>query len=261
MGLLPAVLDGLVWLTGSEGSTPRWMTPSEYQVDERLLDLFPGGALNCGLAHGIPGPLAALSTAMSLGSRVAGHAAAVRSAAQWLADRRFEDAWGLNWPSAVAAYPDASTSAWDAMPSRASWCYGAPGVARSLWLAGQALDDDGLRDTAVCAMSAVLGRPIHAWGIDSPAFCHGLSGVLQVVLRFAVDTGAPQFIEGASHLVDRLIGCYSPDRPLGFASPEPPDNTLVDRPGLLEGAPGVVLALLAAATDIEPSWDRLFLLS
>jgi hypothetical protein len=110
-------------------------------------------------------------------------------------------------------------------------------------------------------MSAVLGRPIHAWGIDSPAFCHGLSGVLQVVLRFAVDTGAPQFIEGASHLVDRLIGCYSPDRPLGFASPEPPDNTLVDRPGLLEGAPGVVLALLAAATDIEPSWDRLFLLS
>jgi lantibiotic biosynthesis protein len=29
----------------------------------------------------------------------------------------------------------------------------------------------------------------------------------------------------------------------------------------LDGAPGVVLVLLAAATDVEPSWDRLFLLS
>jgi hypothetical protein len=35
----------------------------------------------------------------------------------------------------------------------------------------------------------------------------------------------------------------------------------VDQPGLLDGAPGVILALLAASTDVEPIWDRLFLLS
>jgi hypothetical protein len=32
-------------------------------------------------------------------------------------------------------------------------------------------------------------------------------------------------------------------------------------PGLLFGASGVGLALLAASTEIEPSWDRLFLMS
>jgi hypothetical protein len=35
----------------------------------------------------------------------------------------------------------------------------------------------------------------------------------------------------------------------------------VDNPGLLDGAPGVALALLAACCPAEPTWDRLFLLS
>ena len=35
----------------------------------------------------------------------------------------------------------------------------------------------------------------------------------------------------------------------------------IDQPGLLDGAPGVALALLAAATPVEPTWDRLFLLA
>lgn len=30
--------------------------------------------------------------------------------------------------------------------------------------------------------------------------------------------------------------------------------------GLLDGAAGVALVLLAVATDVDPSWDRLFLL-
>ena len=35
----------------------------------------------------------------------------------------------------------------------------------------------------------------------------------------------------------------------------------VGTPGLLEGATGVALAFLAAATSVEPRWDRTFLLS
>jgi len=32
-------------------------------------------------------------------------------------------------------------------------------------------------------------------------------------------------------------------------------------PGILEGAAGIALALLAATTPIEPEWDRMLLLS
>jgi hypothetical protein len=38
-------------------------------------------------------------------------------------------------------------------------------------------------------------------------------------------------------------------------------NNETDQPGLLDGAAGVALVLLAQATGVEPSWDRLFLLS
>ncbi|HEY0994083.1 MAG TPA: hypothetical protein VGD80_43805, partial [Kofleriaceae bacterium] len=38
-------------------------------------------------------------------------------------------------------------------------------------------------------------------------------------------------------------------------------SELRDEPGFLWGAAGIGLALLAAISDIEPSWDRLLLLS
>ena len=80
------------------------------------------------------------------------------------------------------------------------------------------------------------------------------------MLRFVIDTGLPTFSDAAADLVDELLAAYEPDRPLAFASIEPGSNP-VDRAGLLDGAPGVAMTLLAAATDIEPTWDRLFLLS
>jgi hypothetical protein len=57
-----------------------------------------------------------------------------------------------------------------------------------------------------------------------------------------------------------LLGQYEPDSLFGFRNIER-DGYRVDHPGLLTGAPGVALVLLAAATSTEPTWDRLFLLS
>jgi hypothetical protein len=61
-------------------------------------------------------------------------------------------------------------------------------------------------------------------------------------------------------LTEQLLGLYAPEHPLGYYSLEPGGNR-VDQPGLLDGAPGVSLALLAASTDVPPTWDRIFLLS
>jgi hypothetical protein len=142
----------------------------------------------------------------------------------------------------------------------AAWCYGSPGIARSLWLAGEALNRDTYRHLAVAAIEAVLRRPIHARQIDSPTFCHGVAGLTQIVLRFAHDTGLPELAEGARSLVQQLLSLHEPDSLLGFRAIER-DGRRVDQPGVLDGAPGVALVLLAAASDTEPTWDRLFLLS
>jgi hypothetical protein len=109
-------------------------------------------------------------------------------------------------------------------------------------------------------MEAVYRRPLQERHIDSPTFCHGVAGLLQITLRFAHDTRLPLFVKAAETLSEQLLSLYDPDRLLGYYSLEP-GGQLVDQPGLLDGAPGVVLVLLAAATDVNPTWDRLFLLS
>jgi hypothetical protein len=261
-GVLPEVLRGLVSLAEPQDGPPRWRTPPQLLGDASIVHLYPWGNLNCGLAHGIPGPLALLALALGRGVEVSGQAEAVRRLADWLVAHRADDQWGLNWPTAVPlpppGTPDPDPSG--LVPSRSAWCYGSPGVARALWFAGDRLEDAGLREVAVEAMRAVLRRPMRERQIESPTFCHGVAGLLQIVLRFAHDTGVAAFANAAAELVDQLLAAYEPERPLGYASLEPGSNP-VDRAGLLDGAPGVAMTLLAAATDAEPTWDRLFLLS
>jgi len=100
----------------------------------------PHGNLNCGLAHGIPGPLATMSLALACDVTVPGLPEAVDRAAGWLAGHRADDYWGVNWPVAVSLIAVGSVVAAEpgraGEPSRSAWCYGAPGVARALWLAG-----------------------------------------------------------------------------------------------------------------------------
>ena len=257
---LRAILEGLVALTETSGGVPHWYTPSELLADESMVSVYPAGNLNCGLAHGIPGPLAFMALALESGAEVDGLEAAVQRTADWLARHHTADAFGLNWPTAVPFSTDGAVAADSLDSSRAAWCYGTPGVARALWLAGRTLGDENLGRLAIDGMAAVYRRPVPERRIDSPTFCHGVAGLLQVTVRFAQDTGLALFNDAAQSLCEQLLSSYDPDRPLGFASIEPQGN-LVDQPGLLDGAGGVVLALLAAATDVPPTWDRLFLLS
>jgi len=259
---LKRLLEGLVSLAAPADGPPRWMTPAAFIAHEETARRYPWGNLNCGLAHGIPGPLASLALALRAGVDVEGHRRATRTFADWLASHRSDDRYGVNWPTMVPLPPPGKPDVDPARvsPSRSAWCYGSPGVARALWLAGEALDDASLRALAVEAILAVHKRPVAARQIPSPTFCHGVAGLLQIVLRFAHDTGMRELAGAAATLVDELLAAYEPERTLGFASLEPGGNA-VDRAGLLDGAAGIVMVLLAAATDVEPTWDRLFLLS
>jgi hypothetical protein len=81
-GQLPQVLAALVWLLESTGGPPRWATPPEW-LEAGMRIQYPAGNLNCGLAHGIPGPLAVLALAMRSGQHVTGQADVMRRTAEW----------------------------------------------------------------------------------------------------------------------------------------------------------------------------------
>jgi hypothetical protein len=261
---LEGLLRGLVALSGEDAGLPRWRTPAALAVDEALAVAYPRGVLNCGLAHGIPGPLALLALAKLSGVEVEGQASAIGRLAGWLAGVRIEDEWGINWPAVVpldwAAPRGSAESVAAPSPCRPAWCYGSPGVARALWLAGKAIDCPDLGALAVAAMQAAVARPAERRGMPSPTFCHGVAGLLQITLRFATDTGLPVFREAAGRLTAELIAAYEDGTLLGYRDAEN-NGDPVDNPGLLNGAQGVALTLLAASCAAEPTWDRLCLLS
>ncbi len=264
---LEVVLRGLIELSKEEVGLPRWYTPAHLLGDEKMVTMYPHGNLNCGLAHGIPGPLGLLALAHLSGIAIDGMEDAIARIATWLLQHRRDDQWGVNWPTAVRVEADGTAPTSTSKdspppfePSRTAWCYGSPGLARSLWFAGMALDNSEYRKIAVEAMEAVYRRPLNVRQIDSPTFCHGIAGLMQITLRFARDTSLPQFTEAAYALGEQLLSLYDPQMALGYYSLEAGGNR-VDQPGLLDGVPGVILVLLAAATDVEPTWDRLFLLS
>ncbi|MFE1560385.1 lanthionine synthetase C family protein [Streptomyces sp. NPDC058734] len=243
---LRAVLSALVALCREDTGTPHWHTPASQIRDAPTRQEFPHGMLNCGLAHGISGPLALLSLALSTGIVVPGHKDAVTRTARWLAAQHVNDAHGPTWAGKIA--PAGRPAPSKLSTTSSSWCYGTPGIARSLWLAAAALDDPALRDLALQAIRAVHRRTAtRVDAHDAPGLCHGLSGLLHITSRFAHDTKDLELTRAATELTERLLA--------------PNTVTAADGPGYLDGAAGVALALLAAATDCPPAWDRTLLLA
>jgi hypothetical protein len=240
--------------TGADG------VPHGHLAARFVGDSFPGmaapeGVVNLGLAHGVPGPLALLSLARIQGIDVAGQAEAIRRTADLLCSTQVADEWGPNFPAAVAAGGRGKAPA-----SRAAWCYGTPGVARSLWLSADATGCERYREVAVEAMEAVFRRPVDVRRIDSPTLCHGVAGLLQVTLRLARASGLAVFHAAAATLLAQLLAEFEPASLVGFPNREPSGNR-VEQPGFLDGAAGVALVLLAASSPIEPVWDCALLLS
>jgi hypothetical protein len=94
---------------------------------------------------------------------------------------------------------------------------------------------------------------------DPPRHSHGNFN------RLFQATGEECFAEAARFWLERTLAMRQPGRGIGgYLSWSPgEDGALAWRaePGLLTGAAGVALALLAAATPVEPSWDRMLLAS
>ena len=179
----------------------------------------------------------------------------MRRASDWLIAQAVVDETGLDWPLGVPLDPEAPHEG----PIAAGWCYGAPGVAHTLWLAGEALGDGALQSLATTAMEAVFARPPVRRRDVLPGLCHGAAGLLNVTALFARESGSETLRAASVGLADELLRRYRPESILGYTSFDP-DGNEIDQAGLLEGAPGVALALLAAATSDPTPWHRAFLL-
>jgi lantibiotic biosynthesis protein len=120
------------------------------------------------------------------------------------------------------------------------------------------VDQPRFQTCAVTAMESVFQRPPESQQIDPTNFCHGVAGLLWITCRFAHDTGLPLFQTQAEELAKRLLSCFTPEAPLGFAITDP----YTEEPlSLLNGVTGTILTLFAASRSGAPIWDRRFLIA
>ncbi|SDW81002.1 Lanthionine synthetase C-like protein [Marininema mesophilum] len=242
-------------------TVPGWWIPQHAQFTEHDRQSFAKGNFNCGLAHGIPGPLALLSLAKLQGVEVKGQVEAIQRMTQWLLQWKQEDAYGSYWYDRVA-WEEEVEGARLTHRHREAWCYGTPGVARALYFAGKALQDEGLKETSVLAYQSIFKRPEILWDIDSPTICHGTAGLLEMTGQMYWDSNDRTLQIQRDYLLHRQLKDFNPDSPFGYKDlePQPIGYRGLDKVGLLEGAVGVALSLLSCVKGKGSGWSRSLLL-
>lgn len=216
------------------------------------------GELNLGLAHGSPGVIGFLGRAAAAGIAPRMTIPLLRQATRWLLARQLPRIDGSAYPQ----YCDRSGRPGPA--ARTAWCYGDPGVAAALLAAGCGADDVAWQDEAIRIARVAAGRPLRETRCVDAGLCHGSAGIGQIFNRLYQATGEALFREAAVEWFQRTLAFRQPDQGIaGFVAmegPSPAGMRKVSDPGVLTGAAGIGLALLAASTPVEPAWDRMLLL-
>lgn len=228
--LLTAVVDrlaetahhspgGTTWISNRD----RWPETVRSELPDRFCDL--------GMAHGLPGVVALLGLACGAGVAEPVARPLLDDAVRWLLARRLDDPRSC-YPGRVV--DDGS----EPVPARTAWCYGDPGIAAALAVAGRHAGESAWVDEANDIARVAAARPAEETGVVDASLCHGAAGLAHLFRRLGVHTAADDW-------TNRLLEMpYTPDDP-----------------DLLTGAAGIGLVLLAADGSSDPAWDRMLLVS
>jgi hypothetical protein len=237
-----------------EGTT--WRTVPEALIPQ-VAEIFPQGNWDLGVAHGVPGVIAVLAQACAEGLEDCARPL-LDGAVAWTLAQRLPPGERSIFPHVVA--PDRLPG-----PSRLAWCYGDLGVAVTLLLAARTVGEPDWEREALAAARACARRPPETSGVVDAGFCHGAAGNAHLFNRIFQATGDPLFADAARHWLERTLEMKRPgEGTAGWVSWDPGDVTRGGwqaDPSFLGGAAGIGLALLAAASPVEPDWDRLLLVS
>jgi hypothetical protein len=214
-----------------------------------------GAHLNLGMAHGSPGVIAFLASCHGADIARSSVEELLPAAVAWLLAQRLDD----------GAFPYWVESGVEAAPARTAWCYGDPGVAIALLRAARALGRGDWEAAAREQARAAADLPPERTGVEDSGLCHGAMGLAHLFGRLSAATGDERYADAARKWIAWTFERRAPGRGLaGFLTLE---RDLEGRPheahvrGFLTGAAGIGLALAAAASDLEPDWDRLMLAS
>jgi hypothetical protein len=241
----PIVIDGY--------QVPGWyLAPNDF-LNVRNNDL--KGNFNLGLAHGVPGILAFLSDAYLRGVVVDGQKEMMIMISAWIRKKSYLGKGTIRWPYSVS-FEEEIKEKTNAKGCKDAWCYGAPGISRTLFIAGKALEDEELKSFAGAAFRDIFSRSREEWQLPGPMLCHGIAGLLMITFEMSKEIGCEDLSLRVNELHQILLGFYNPKAPFGFKDIEQCRDggiTEVSKTGFLEGSAGVALALLSLSDPNQNS--------
>lgn len=220
---------------------------------------------NLGLSHGLPSIITIISYIYEAGIAKEKCLELLQGSINWLLQQKLPEGSLSIFPYSV---PVEKPENYQPAPSRLAWCYGDLGIARSLWLAGKATDNETWQQEAINIMlHASKRRNLEENKVYDAGLCHGSAGIAHIFNRFYQDTKIEEFKTAATYWYkvtldfarfEDGIGGYKKYVP---SQNESEEGRWENSAGILEGSAGIGLALLAAISNEEPKWDRCLLLS
>ena len=254
---LEGVIDRLEETAQRRGSGISWRTAPRLLPPQQLKEN-PRGYDNLGLAHGVAGVIGLLGAASAAGIR--------RRRARQLLDRAVCGLLAAKLAkSAGASFPGWITPGVKPQPCRSAWCYGDPGVAAALFCAARCTGEKQWEHEALEIARAAAQRPSEEAGVVDAGLCHGAAGLGHIFNRMYQETADSTLKRAARFWLEQTLALRQRGRGIGgfraLAAREDGARYWNDDPGILTGAAGIGLTLLAAATPVAPDWDRMLLLS
>ncbi|WP_234117505.1 lanthionine synthetase C family protein [Clostridium hydrogenum] len=247
-------------------SVPKFYISRKNQFLKSERDMYTKGNFNFGISHGITGPLAFMSIALLNGIEIKGQKTAIRKIVSILNTFKYTNNKIIYWPGRVN-FDNFVHKKIQVNNRRASWCYGVPGIARAIYLAGKALKDDTYKNIAIEAFNTLCSLKEEELELTSPTFCHGYAGLLQILNCMYNDTGLENLKEYKNKILNKILDFYHETTAFGFHNIDisnyitMSDIKNFDNCGLLSGSSGVVLSILGAIKPSTVQWDSIFMIN
>lgn len=208
--------------------------------------------------HGVSGILSTLALASIYRVTVDGLQETIAQLAEWLKNKQKNTAEGPVWPVVVSFEQEIGEKEDELNDYPNNWYYGSSAIARSLFLAYQAIGNYELQTWAEKTFFQTLSLSQKSF---SPSFGFGKAGLLAMTYRMYQDTKNRSFLQKVNEMEFEIKKAFNPNSQFGFQTREfPAGGYLTDDSSILNGSIGTALTLLMVAEQHDLNWDRLFLL-
>ncbi len=213
---------------------------------------------NISLSHGIASIIAFLSTLYEKKIHEQKVLTLLTGAIKYLLQQQ------LDTKKHNSVFPGVAIESQEPADSRLAWCYGDLGIGMALWKAARSTRNKEWENKAIdVLLRSTKRKDLQETRLIDAGLCHGTAGVAHIYNRMYACTGIEEFKQSANYWFDETFKMARFDD--GFAGYKAwrseEHGGWANEAGLLEGIAGIGLALISAASDIEPKWDRCLLLS